>query len=67
MKRITAKKFKTRRPAILDRLGPGGIVIATKGKSVATLMKAQSVSAALIGCVHGKIAVTGQIFSMRVE
>lgn len=49
--------------AILDRLGPEGIVITKHGKPVAKLIPIQTESAALIGNLAGKIRVRGDLLT----
>lgn len=63
MKRIAAAKFKEQCLAILDRVGPEGIVITKHGKPVATLLPATAESAGLIGSMKGKIKIKGDVFS----
>lgn len=61
MPRIGAAKFKRECLAILDRLGPEGIVITKRGKPIAKLVPIQTESAALIGSLAGKIRVHGDL------
>ena len=63
MKSIGAAKFKEQCLAILDRLGPEGIVITKHGKPVARLLPVQTEFSALIGCLKGKIEIRGDLLS----
>jgi prevent-host-death family protein len=65
MTRVGAAKFKQECLAILDRLGPEGIVITQHGKPIAKLMPIQTESAALIGSLAGKIRVHGDLLTTR--
>ena len=60
---IEAAKFKQECLAILDRLGPEGIVITKHGKPVAKLVPIQTESAALIGSLAEKIKVHGDLLT----
>jgi prevent-host-death family protein len=66
VKQIAAAKFKERCLSILDRVGPDGIVITTRGKPVAKLIPIRSESASLIGALEGKVRIKGDIFSTGV-
>lgn len=63
MKTIGAAKFKEKCLALLDRLGPEGLVITKRGKPVAKVTPIESPSADLIGCLKGKLKVEGDILS----
>jgi antitoxin (DNA-binding transcriptional repressor) of toxin-antitoxin stability system len=67
MKRIGAAKFKEQCLAILDRIGPEGLVITKHGKPVATLYPATSESTGLIGAMKGKIKLKGNIHSSGLK
>ncbi len=67
MKSIAAAKFKEQCLAILDRVGPEGIVITKHGKPVATLLPVKTTSARLIGSMKGKIRFKGPIFSTGLK
>lgn len=67
MRRIAAAKFKEQCLAILDRVGPEGIVITKHGKPVATLFPAAAESAGLIGSMKGRIKIKGNIFSTGLK
>ena len=66
MKQITAAKFKERCLAILDRVGPDGIVITKRGRPVAKLIPIETESASLIGALKGKIKIKGKILSTGI-
>ena len=66
MKEIDAADFKAHCLSILDRLGPGGIVITKRGKPVAKLIPIRTDSASLIGSLRGKIKIKGDILSTGV-
>ena len=63
MELINASKFKEQCLALLDNLGPEGIVITKHGKPVARLIPASSDCADLIGSMKGKIRVHSDILS----
>ncbi len=63
MKKINASKFKEQSLSILDNLSPEGIVITKHGRPVAKLIPIQEQSANLIGCLKGKILISGDILS----
>jgi prevent-host-death family protein len=63
VKKINASKFKEQSLSILDNLSPEGIVITKHGRPVAKLIPIQEQSANLIGCLKGKILISGDILS----
>lgn len=63
MKTIAATEFKQKCLAVLDRVGPEGILITKHGKPVAKLVPVESRSADLIGSLAGKIQVHGDILT----
>ncbi len=63
MKAMAAAKFKEQCLAVLDRLGPEGVVITKHGKPVARLVPYESESSTLVGALAGKINVRGRILS----
>jgi len=67
MKHIAAAKFKEQCLAILDRIGPEGIVITKHGKPVARVLPIKAESASLIGCMKGKIKIKGDILSTGLK
>jgi prevent-host-death family protein len=67
MKRIAAAKFKEQCLAILDRVGPEGLIITKHGKPVAKLFPASVESTGLIGAMKGKIKIKGNILSTGLK
>jgi antitoxin (DNA-binding transcriptional repressor) of toxin-antitoxin stability system len=67
MSTLEAAKFKQDCLAILDQLGPEGLVITKDGKPVAKLVPIQTESAALIGVLAGKIRVHGDLETKGVR
>jgi antitoxin (DNA-binding transcriptional repressor) of toxin-antitoxin stability system len=63
MKQIPAAKFKESCLALLDEVGPEGIVITKPGKPVAWLIPYDSDSRSLIGALAGKLTITGDVES----
>jgi prevent-host-death family protein len=63
MKTLAAAKFKEQCLALLDEVGPDGIVITKRGKPVAKLIPFASDSASLIGSLKGKLVIKGEILS----
>jgi prevent-host-death family protein len=63
MKKVGAAKFKEQCLAILDQVGPEGIVITKHGKPVAKLIPIATDSASLIGSLRGKIRFKGNVLS----
>ena len=63
MQTIGAAKFKEQCLALLDRLGPEGLVITKHGKPVATVLPYPQESGDLIGILKGKVAIKGNIMS----
>ncbi|MDM8006947.1 MAG: type II toxin-antitoxin system Phd/YefM family antitoxin [Phycisphaerae bacterium] len=63
MRQIGADKFKQKCLAILDEVGPDGIIITKNGKPVAKLTRVEPEPSALIGSLRGKIRIHGDIFS----
>lgn len=67
MKEVPATKFKEQCLALLDEVGPEGIVITKRGKPVAKLISLSADSASLIGSLRGKIVIKGDIRSTGVR
>jgi prevent-host-death family protein len=63
MSTIGAAQFKQQCLAILDRLGPEGIVITKHGKPVARLVPVETESSSLIGSLASKIRVHGDLLT----
>lgn len=66
MKLIGAAKFKEQCLALLDQLGPEGLIITKRGKPVARVMPMARQHGDLIGCLKGKLIVRGDILSTGV-
>jgi len=66
MRKIAAAKFKENCLAILDRLGPDGIVVTKHGKAVTRVLPVQQTSAELIGALREHIAVHGDLTSTGI-
>lgn len=64
---IGASRFKAKCLAILDELGPEGIVITKHGKPVARLIPVHRASSELIGSLADKLTIRGDIMSTGVE
>ncbi len=62
-KTIGAAQFKERCLAILDEIGPEGIVVTKHGKPVAKLIPIQTESADMIGSLKDEIKDKGDILS----
>ncbi len=63
MKKIAAAKFKEQCLALLDRLGPDGIIVTKHGKAVAKVLPIQQASADLIGALRERITINGDLLS----
>ena len=67
MKTVPAAKFKEQCLALLDRVGPEGIVITKHGKPVAKLVPVHTDTTNLIGSLKGKIKIKGNILTTGVK
>lgn len=67
MKSVPAAQFKEQCLALLDQVGPDGIVITKHGKPVAKLVPIQTDTAKLIGSFKGKIKIKGKILSTGLK
>jgi antitoxin (DNA-binding transcriptional repressor) of toxin-antitoxin stability system len=63
MKTIGAAKFKAQCLALLDDLGPEGLIVTKRGKPVARVLPIPKRPAELIGSLKGKVKVNGDILS----
>ncbi|MDY0004172.1 MAG: type II toxin-antitoxin system Phd/YefM family antitoxin [Polyangia bacterium] len=63
MKSISATKFKEQCLALLDEVGPEGIVITKHGKPVARLVPLSTEHSDLIGALSETLVVHGDILS----
>lgn len=66
MKKIAAAKFKEQCLALLDRLGPEGLVVTKHGRPVARVLPMRESSADLIGALKGRITIRGDLLSTGV-
>jgi prevent-host-death family protein len=67
VRHIAAAKFKETCLALLDEVGPEGIVITKHGKPVARLIPFASDSSSLIGALSKKIVIKGDILSTGID
>lgn len=67
MKTMSAAKFKEQCLAVLDQVGPEGVVITKRGKPVARLVPFSQEPAALIGALRHKLKVRGDVLSTGVR
>jgi prevent-host-death family protein len=58
-----AAEFKEKCLALLDEVGPEGIVVTKHGKPVAKLIPIQAASKELIGSLRDKIRIHGDILT----
>jgi prevent-host-death family protein len=65
-KTMGAAQFKQQCLALLDTVGPEGLVITKHGKPVAKLIPVGAGSADLLGALAGKLEITGDILSTGV-
>jgi prevent-host-death family protein len=61
MRKIGAARFKEQCLALLDELGPDGIIITRHGKPVAKLIPIATQHASLIGALRGKLTLNEDI------
>ena len=66
-KTIGAAKFKEQCLALLDEVGPEGLIVTKHGVPVAKLIPIQSGSSDLIGSLKSKIVIRGDIESTGLE
>ena len=67
MKTVPATVFKAQCLALLDRVGPDGIVITKHVRPAAKLIPVGAESASLIGSLKGKIKIKGDIRSTALR
>ena len=67
MKSVPAAQFKEQCLALLDQVGPDGLIITKHGKPVAKLVPIHTDSVELIGSLKGKIKIKGNILSTGVK
>ena len=67
MDQINASKFKEQCLALLDNLGPEGLLITKHGKPVARVVPANTGCRELLGSMKGKIQIHGDILSTGLK
>jgi len=67
VKHVAAAKFKETCLALLDEVGPEGIVITKHGRPVARLIPFASDSSSLIGSLSKKITIKGDLLSTGID
>ena len=67
MRTIGVTKFKEQCLTILDSLEPEGLVVTKRGKPIARVVPYDNQDAELIGSLHDKIVVKGDIFTTGVR
>lgn len=67
MKTIKISEFKERCLALLEKLGPEGLVITKHGKPLAKVVPFGRSSEELIGSLRGKLKVKGDIMTTGVK
>lgn len=65
--RIGAARFKAQCLALLDRLGPDGLVITKHGKPVARVLPYDPDPASLIGSLRHELKIRGDIMSTGIR
>jgi prevent-host-death family protein len=66
-KTMGAAEFKEKCLAVLDEVGPDGVVITKHGRPVAKLIPIETGFADLIGCLKGRLRVKGDVLSTGVR
>lgn len=66
-RQIGAARFKEQCLALLDRLGPDGLVITKRGKPVARVLPYVRDPASLIGSLRDKLDIRGDIMSAGIR
>ncbi|MBI1861736.1 MAG: type II toxin-antitoxin system Phd/YefM family antitoxin [Deltaproteobacteria bacterium] len=67
MKTIGAAKFKELCLALLEKLGPEGLIITKHGKPIARVIPIESECGLLIGSLKTKIRVKGDLMNTGVK
>jgi len=63
MQEMSISRFKEQCLALIDNLGPEGILVTKHGKAVARVVPADSDCAVLIGSLAGKVKIKGDVLS----
>ncbi|MGH9336861.1 MAG: type II toxin-antitoxin system Phd/YefM family antitoxin [Vicinamibacteria bacterium] len=66
-KSIGAARFKEKCLALLEEIGPEGIIVTKHGKPVAKLLPIESESKDLIGSLKHKIKIHGEILNTGIR
>ena len=66
MKTVGAARFKEQCLAMLDDLPPEGLIITKHGRPVARVTPLRQASGDLIGALHDKIVIHGDVLSTGV-
>lgn len=64
---IGAAEFKARCLELLDQVSPEGLTITKRGRAVARLVPVPKDSATLIGALHGRLRIVGDILTTGQE
>ena len=67
MKSISATRFKEQCLALLDTVGPNGIVITKHGKPVARLVPVSTEHSDMIGALADTLAIHGDVLSTGIR
>ena len=67
MKTIGAAKFKEQCLALLDSLGPEGLIITKRGRPLARVLPIGREPGQLIGVLKGKLRVRGDLLSTGIR
>ena len=59
--------FREQCPPLLDRLGPEGIVITKRGRSIAQVLPCGHYDASLIGSLRDKITMRGGLMTTGIQ
>jgi prevent-host-death family protein len=66
-KTMGAAEFKEKCLALLDAVGPEGVIITKHGRPVAKLIPVETGFADLIGLLKGRLRIRGDILSTGVD
>ena len=67
MTQTSASKYQEQCLALLDQVGPEGVLITKRGKPVAKLVAVESGFKSLIGTLKGRIRIRGDINSSGID
>jgi antitoxin (DNA-binding transcriptional repressor) of toxin-antitoxin stability system len=67
MKAMAASQFKAQCLAVLDSIGPEGLVITKRGKPVARLIPMRGAPGDLLGSLRGKVEIRGDLLCTGVR